>query len=52
MTLKDAELLAVKILKAVMEEKINSVNVQLASVTAASGFHIYSEEEVSSVLNA
>lgn len=51
MTMVDAEKLAIKILKEVMEEKINSTNVQLASVTAAGGFHIYSEAEVSTFLN-
>lgn len=49
-TVAEAEKLAIKILKEVMEEKINSVNVQLASVTAA-GFHIYSEAEVNGLLN-
>lgn len=50
MTLKDAELLAVKILKEVMEEKITSVNAQLACVNVDSTFHIYSEQELADVL--
>jgi len=47
----DAEKLAVKILKEVMEEKISSVNVQLARLSQEGGFHIYSEAEVSGLLN-
>jgi 20S proteasome subunit alpha 5 len=46
LTLKEAEALSLKVLKQVMEEKVNSVNVQLCSVTPDKGFRIYSEEEV------
>jgi len=44
LTLKEAEALSLKVLKQVMEEKVNSVNVQLCSVTPDKGFRIYSEE--------
>jgi len=51
LTLKEAEVLSLKVLKQVMEEKVNSVNVQLCSVTPNEGFHIYSEEEVNEIIN-
>ena len=37
-------------LKQVMEEKLDSKNVQLASVTKERGFRIYSDEEMSVVV--
>lgn len=46
-----AETLAVKVLKQVMEEKLNATNVQVASVTTSSGFKIYTVEEVQSLIN-
>ena len=46
-----AEIMAVKILKQVMEEKLNANNVQIASVTKTSGFKIYSVEEVQNLIN-
>lgn len=51
MDLSSAENLAVKVLKQVMEEKINATNVQVASVTKTSGFKIYSVEEVQALIN-
>ena len=51
MTLKDAETLAFKVLKQVMEEKLSSVNVQMASVTAEKGYKIYSEEDLKRVID-
>ena len=45
LTLKEAELLALKILKQVMEEKLDCKNAQLASVTKDGGFQIYSDEK-------
>jgi len=50
LTLKEAETLSLKVLKQVMEEKVNSVNVQLCSVTPDKGFRIYSEEEVNEII--
>jgi 20S proteasome subunit alpha 5 len=51
LTLKEAETLSLKVLKQVMEEKVNSVNVQLCSVTPEKGFRIYSEDEVNEIIN-
>jgi len=51
LTLKEAEILSLKVLKQVMEEKVNSVNVQLCSVTPDKGFRIYSEEEVNDIIS-
>jgi len=51
LTLKEAETLSLKVLKQVMEEKVNSVNVQLCSVTPDKGFRIYSEEEVNEIIS-
>ncbi|CAG8804550.1 14095_t:CDS:2, partial [Racocetra persica] len=45
-SLVNAETLSLKVLKQVMEEKLNNTNVQLASITPKSGFRIYSEEEL------
>lgn len=40
MTLAEAYSLALKVLKQVMEEKLDETNVQLAQVTAEKGFEI------------
>ena len=40
-----------KTLKQVMEEKLDSKNVQLASVTKEKGFRIYSDEEMEGVVS-
>ena len=50
LSLEDAETLVLKTLKQVMEEKLDSKNVQLASVTKDKGFRIYSDEEMSKVV--
>ncbi|KAG1047423.1 hypothetical protein G6F43_010125 [Rhizopus delemar] len=50
MTLKEAEKLALSVLKSVMEEKLNKSNVQIASVTPENNFRIYSEEELQTVI--
>ncbi len=52
MSNKDAERLAVKVLKEVMEEKLNSVNAQVASVTKEKGFYIYSEAELEAIISS
>lgn len=39
-----------KTLKQVMEEKLDSKNVQLASVTREKGFRIYTDEEMEGVV--
>ena len=47
MTLQEAETLALRTLKQVMEEKLDGTNVELAAVTAESGkFSIYSTEQL------
>ena len=43
-------MMVLKTLKQVMEEKLDSKNVQLASVTREKGFRIYSDEEMESVV--
>ncbi|KAI9006945.1 nucleophile aminohydrolase [Hyaloraphidium curvatum] len=48
LTLKEATKLVLKVLKQVMEEKISSVNVEVAVATPEKGFHILPEDEVSS----
>lgn len=49
LTLEEAEVLALSTLKQVMEEKVTSTNVDIAKV--APKWHIYSQEEVESVIN-
>lgn len=46
LTLPEAETLVLKTLKQVMEEKLDSKNVQLASVTKDKGFRIYDDEDM------
>ncbi|ODV87321.1 hypothetical protein CANARDRAFT_21285 [[Candida] arabinofermentans NRRL YB-2248] len=50
LTLQDAELLALKVLKQVMEEKLDSSNAQLASVTKENGFRVYDDDEIAKVI--
>jgi 20S proteasome subunit alpha 5 len=50
LTLPEAEVLTLKTLKQVMEEKLDSKNVQLASVTKDKGFRIYTDEEMAEVV--
>lgn len=52
MTLEGACKLAVKVLKQVMEEKINATNAQLCTITREHGFKIYAESELQSLLAA
>lgn len=40
-----------KTLKQVMEEKLDSKNVQLASVTKDRGFRIYTDQEMAAVVS-
>ncbi|KAJ2963822.1 hypothetical protein NQZ79_g1256 [Umbelopsis isabellina] len=51
MKLQEAEELSLKVLKSVMEEKLNKSNVQLASVTTSDRFRIYSESELQAVID-
>ncbi|KAI5962512.1 PUP2 [Candida pseudojiufengensis] len=50
LTLKEAEILALKILKQVMEEKLDCRNAQLASVTKDGGFQVYSDEKTDAII--
>ena len=50
LTLPEAEVLTLKTLKQVMEEKLDSKNVQLASVTKDKGFRISTDEEMAEVV--
>lgn len=50
MTLKEAHLLALKVLKQVMEEKLDQHNVQLAEVTTKDGFRILDEASLKSII--
>ncbi|KAJ2173291.1 proteasome component pup2, partial [Coemansia sp. RSA 560] len=45
-SLEDAEVLALKVLKQVMEEKLSNTNVQLAKVTPEKGYQIYTTDEL------
>ncbi|KAJ2232852.1 proteasome component pup2 [Coemansia sp. RSA 1722] len=47
----DAEVLALKVLKQVMEEKLSNTNVQLAKVTKENGYQIYTKEELQEVIS-
>lgn len=52
MSLESACKLAAKVLKQVMEEKINATNAQLCTITREHGFKIYTESELQSLLAA
>lgn len=50
LTMEEAELLVLKVLKQVMEEKLDSKNAQLSSVTKEHGFKIYNDDEMATVV--
>lgn len=50
MTLEEGQVLALKVLKQVMEEKLDHNNVQLAQVLPSKGFMIMNEEELKVVI--
>lgn len=50
MTLAEAQSLALKVLKQVMEEKLDENNVQLAQVTKEKGFEILGEQALKGVI--
>jgi len=50
MTLAEAEEMALKTLKGVMEEKITMENVEMARVTPEAGYHVCNKDEVQAVL--
>jgi 20S proteasome subunit alpha 5 len=51
MSFERAEMLALEILKQVMEEKISASNVEVASVRIDSKFHVYTKDEVQAILS-
>jgi 20S proteasome subunit alpha 5 len=50
LTLKEAQTLALKVLKQVMEEKLSTSNVQVAVVTPADGFKVLAEAELGEIV--
>lgn len=50
LTLDEALKTALSILKQVMEEKLNSTNVEVATVTPSRNFHMFSKEEVEAII--
>ncbi|KAM0791487.1 proteasome component pup2 [Microbotryomycetes sp. NB124-2] len=51
MSLEDAQVLALKVLKQVMEEKLDHSNVQLAQVVPNTGFAILNQEQLKAVVD-
>jgi 20S proteasome subunit alpha 5 len=51
MTLEEATVLALRVLRTVMEEKLNAANIQVAVVTADKGFHVYSDDETKAAVD-
>lgn len=51
LSVDEAILLAAKILKQVMEDKMNSVNAQLAVVTRSEGYRVLSESSLNEILS-
>lgn len=52
MTLQEAYTLALKVLKQVMEEKLDETNVQLAQVTGEKGFEILGVEPLRTAIES
>ena len=50
LTLEQAETLALRVLKQVMEESVTGDNVELASVTMGHGYRVYTKEEAEAVI--
>ena len=50
MTLEEAQILILRVLKQVMEEKLDQHNVQLAQVTNEKGFEILTEEKLQTLI--
>jgi 20S proteasome subunit alpha 5 len=50
MTLQEAQILTLRVLKQVMEEKLDQHNVQVAQVTAEKGFEILDETNLKTVI--
>jgi 20S proteasome subunit alpha 5 len=52
MNLREAQTLTLRVLKQVMEEKLDHHNVQIAQVTPAGGFEILDETKLKEVIDA
>lgn len=52
MTLTEAHHLVLRVLKQVMEEKLDHHNIQLAQVTKLNGFHILTEDELQALIDS
>lgn len=50
LTMEEAEILVLKVLKQVMEEKLDAKNAQLASVTKEHGFKIYDNTKMAEIV--
>ncbi|KAJ1974917.1 proteasome component pup2 [Dimargaris xerosporica] len=50
-SLQEAEALALKVLKQVMEEKLSATNIQVAAVTPEHGFQVYSKEKLQTIVD-
>lgn len=50
MTLAEAETLALKVLKQVMEETLSAQNVEVAAVTPEKGYHLYTADQIQAIL--
>lgn len=46
MTLDEATKVTLTVLKQVMEEKLNSSNVEIATVTPFKGYHMFTKQEI------
>uniref|UniRef100_A0A060T3I7 Proteasome subunit alpha type n=1 Tax=Blastobotrys adeninivorans TaxID=409370 RepID=A0A060T3I7_BLAAD len=51
LTMEEAEILVLKVLRQVMEERLDATNVQLSSVTKDGGFKVYTDNEMESAVN-
>lgn len=52
MTLREAQHLVLRVLKQVMEEKLDHHNIQLAQVTKETGFKILTEDELQELIGS
>lgn len=50
MTLKEATTVLLTILKQVMEEKLNSDNVEVSTITSKEGYRMFTKEEIESAI--
>lgn len=50
MTLQEAEVLVLKILKQVMEEKLSSTNIEMVAVCPETGYTPYSQAQLEAII--